>query len=378
MSLKTLKEYETQLYGCRFCPMCKPASEVGGVTEQEIHSTRGRALMLWRIAKGLAEYGRREAEIIYQSTLDSISESWCVNHYAVSGYNLAARREVVAAGIVPPAVVRALERAPLQSALPGSDTVLLAAEIAELGEKSLLDGALEALGAAGVEAGGFLTPVGTLAWALGDAHKAAAEAKALCGQLEKGGVKRVITDGPQTMATLKAVLPLLGLSFPGGIEITSLARVLAAGPAGAAASCRLPKGTKVFWQDSRSLCSLAEELASDQVLQPSASQEERFSGRGEVYDQPRAMLDGLGLERVFSVWSRTLSRSSGADDGLWLTYPHLAERLAGQRLAHARELGASALLAESPLDAWWLKQAAAKSGEGPEVYWLPEIFAGSS
>ena len=374
MSLKPLKEYETQLYGCRFCPMCKPASEVGGVTAQESHSTRGRALMLWRIAKGLGNYSPRDAEIIYQSTLDSISESWCVNHYTVSEHILAARRELVEKGLVPKPVEAALDRTMLQGKLPAEDTVLLAAEIAELGEESYLDNALKALNAVGVKAGGFLAPVGTLAYALGDSKQARKQAENVCNQLVDGGVKKVITDGPQTLASLQAMFPRLGVELPQTVKISSLSIVLGNAVAGGTTSYILSEGTKVFWQDSRSLFALAEELAGDQVLQPSWSKEECYSGSGKVYDLPRELLDYLGLKRVFSVWSKTLSKSSGADDGLWLTYPSLASRLAEQRLSHCLERGASLLLTESPLDAWWLKKVAENKKNCPQIFWLPEIF----
>ena len=66
----------------------------------------------------------------------------------------------------------------------------------------------------------------------------------------------------------------------------------------------------------------------------------------------------MGAERVWGSWTRGLARTSGADDGLWLTYPELAAGLADQRLEHAEIVGATLLVTNSPLAAAFLSQHA--------------------
>ena len=86
-------------------------------------------------------------------------------------------------------------------------------------------------------------------------------------------------------------------------------------------------------------------------------------GGGPVYEAPRQLLDLLGAERVWGSWTRALARTSGADDGLWLTYPDLADGLAKQRLDHVEALDVSTLVTDSPLAVALLKEHA----EGREI-----------
>jgi hypothetical protein len=71
----------------------------------------------------------------------------------------------------------------------------------------------------------------------------------------------------------------------------------------------------------------------------------------------------MGAKRVWSSWTRALSRTSGADDGLWLTHTDLAAGLADQRLEHAESLGARMLVSDSPLAAAFLS----KHAQGNEI-----------
>ncbi len=85
-------------------------------------------------------------------------------------------------------------------------------------------------------------------------------------------------------------------------------------------------------------------------------EDEAAFGVGAVYEAPRHLLESLGVTRVFGTWTRSLSRTSGADDGLWMTYPHFAAGLAQQRLDYAEELGAEMVITDSPLAASFLSQ----------------------
>lgn len=373
MEHKPLSEYEQILYGCRFCPMCKPAAEVGNLTQLESHSTRGRALLLWRAAKGLAALSPRDAQLLYQSTLDSISQAWCINHYPVAEYVAAARRELVSQGLAPEQVAEVLGRNSRADSCPKAETVLLAGEISQLDDLSAADPAVKLLEACGETAKVFVSPTGALAYALGDLESAEEQARRTLEALQKAGVKRVVADGPQTLFALRVLYPLLGVQLPQKLEVLSLAELAEPIAAKNKLATELNGDRAVFFHDSRSACYLAEELATDEVIQPAFCDSEEYSGYGEVYARPRRILDALGVRRVSSVWTKSLSRSTGTDDGLWRTYPELAAGLAEMRLDHIRSLGAQVIVTDSVLDAVHLRRV---QGEGDlKIFWFPESFS---
>jgi Fe-S oxidoreductase len=373
MEQKSLSEYEQVLYGCRFCPMCKPAAEVGNLTQLESHSTRGRALLLWRAAKGLAALSPRDAELLYQSTLDSISQAWCINHYPVAEYVAAARRELFSQGLIPEVVKEVLSKSNQGGPCPKAETVLLAGEISQLDDPAAADPALKLLETCAEAVKVFMSPSGTLAYVLGDVDTAEEQARRVSEALQAAGVKRVVADGPQTLFALKVLYPLLGIALPEKLEVLGLADLVEPLVVKNKLSTVLSGGQAVFFHDSRIACFLAGELATDEVIQPALSGSEEHSGSGEVYAAPRSILDALGIRRVSSVWSKSLSRSTGADNGLWLTYPELASGLAQKRLEHIHSLGAEAIVTDSVLDAVHLRKVQG-SGGGPGVYWFPEAF----
>ena len=373
MENKPLSEYEQVLYGCRFCPMCKPAAEVGNLTQLESHSTRGRALLLWRAAKGLAAFSPRDAELLYQSTLDSISQAWCINHYPVAEYVAAARRELVSQGLAPQVVAEILGKSVQADACPKAETVLLAGEISQLDDLSAADPAVKLLEACGESVTVFMSPSGVLAYVLGDMETAREQARLGIDALQKAGVRRIVADGPQTLFALKVLYPLLGVPLPKKLEVIGLAEAVEPFLSKNKLSTKLNGDQPVFFHDSRSACFLAEELATDEVIQPALFDNEEYSGFGEVYARPRRILDALGVRRVSSVWSKSLSKSTGTDDGLWFTYPELATGLGRMRLDHIRSLGAGVVVTDSVLDAVHLRRVQG-SGEELKVCWFPEAF----
>ena len=372
MTTHALKDYSDKLYGCRFCPMCKPAGEVLNITQLESHTTRARALLLWRIANEMLEWQPRAAELMYQSTLDSISEAWCVNHYPVSGYMLAARREALAADMAPPAVAAALALDVLPPQIVSSEVILLGGEAAQAGGEDRLGPALDVLAEIQVEALPTVMLTGAVAYALGAVDLAREQAGRVVDIIRQCGAKTVIADGAQTLWALRRIYPELGVALPEDVAILSLAEVLARARAEGVLPAPSYADMPVFLHDSRAATLLADELPVAEVIQPGYVGDETKLGTGAVFDAPRQLLDALGMKRCYSVWSRALSKSSGADDGLFLTYPDLAAAMARARLAEAKRVGAEMLVAESLLDAIHLKRFAAETGLA--VNWLPELF----
>lgn len=371
MTTHALKDYSDKLYGCRFCPMCKPAGEVLAITQMESHSTRARALLLWRIANGMLAWGPRVAELVYQSTLDSISEAWCVNHYPVSGYLLAARREAFAAGMAPPSVLAALAQdGPVPQAAP-AEVILLGGEAAQVDEREALAAAVDALAQAQIDATPVTVMTGAVAYALGAFDLARDQAMKVAELVQKSRASTVIADGPQTLWALRKVYPALGVTLPDGVTVVSLTEALVG--AWSEGAMQLPSyaGVPVFLHDSRAATLLADTLPIAEVIQPGYIGDESKLGDGTVFSAPRQLLDAMGMKRHYSVWSRALSKSSGADDGLLLTYPDLAAAMAKARLREVKRTGAEVLVAESLLDANHL--AAFAGVFGLTVEWLPVL-----
>ena len=125
--------------------------------------------------------------------------------------------------------------------------------------------------------------------------------------------------------------------------------------------------------DSRAATLLADELPMAEVIQPGYVGDETKLGRGAVFDAPRQLVSAMGMQSQYSVWTRALSKSSGADDGLFLTYPELAAAMAKARLGEAKRVGAEVVVTDSLLDAVHLAKFADKTGL--TIKWLPALIA---
>jgi Fe-S oxidoreductase len=365
-----LSQYIKSLYELRFSPMCKPAAEVAGVTQLESHTTRSRIMTMWRVASGNASWSPRAVELVYQSTLDSISEAFDLAHYPVSEYMLAARADLWELGIAPDKVQQAVVKgsAFIEPDNPrASETLLLAGEISQLGDTSLLASILSALQAQGIEATPWIAPSGALAYALGARDLALDQAKRVVAALRSGGTTTVITDGPETAWALRKIYPSLGISLPLDLTVRLLPEVLLSRPAHSTGNLG-----SVFVHDSRPASLIADRMANNLAILPGYLDHEDSFGVGTVYEAPRRVLDQMGASRVFGRWTRSLAKSCGADDGLWLTYPSLAGELARQRLNEADRLGADLIVTDSPLAASFLRENAV--GARVVVRFLPELI----
>lgn len=360
-----LQNYLEVLSGCRFCPMCKPASETGRLLHIESYSTRARGMMLWSIASGQDQWTERKAEIVFQSTRDGISESWCVSHAPVSEYVLTARQEIWDKGLVPKPVMAAVDRqGPLISEPgPDADGVFLAGEFADIGD---LEGARAAAERLGV--GLVFALTGFTAHSLGASDTATAQAEKTAELVADAG--RVIADGPQTEYMLRRIWPEFGLSTPPTVQGIASA-FLALIEQGALSLPRL-SSTPTLFLDSRAATYLADTLAESKAIDPSFSGPEEALGTGASYEDPRQLLEILGVDRVEIRWSRSLSRSCGSDDGLWATYPDLSQGLARESVAAARMAGAARIAVDSPVSKVVLTQAA---DDEVEVVWVGDQLA---
>lgn len=360
--------HKQALYELRFSTMCKPATEVANLTQLESHTVRARTLMFWRIAMGFIDWDSREAELTYESTLDSISGAFDVFHYPIHEYMLEARADIWDLNLVPDPVRQVVEDSEVKELPPApkGDSILLAGEIAQLDDEALLESIESALKSAGVTAQVWVATSGALAYALGAWQVAKIQAEKVVAGLNQSGAQTIIADGPETAWALIKVYPALGVDLPEGVSVKLLSEVLAE----KASTTKQDLGT-VFVHDSRPAYLISAEEPLHTVILPGYTDDESTFGSGPVYEAPRKLLDSLGAERVWGSWTRALARTSGADDGLWLTHPDLAAGLAEQRLDHAESLDATTIVTDSPLASAILKQHAA--GRQIDVKLLAEL-----
>jgi len=335
--------------------MCKPATEVANLTQLESHTVRARTLMFWRIAKGYIDWGPREVELTYESTLDSVSGAFDIFHYPIYEYMLDARADIWDRDLAPDNIKEIVAASAAQESptAPQADILLLAGEIAQLGEDSLLSPIASALETIGTQAVIWVVPSGALAYALGAWQVAKQQAQQVVTGIQNSGANRLIVDGPETAWALTKVYPSLGVELPSGLSVELLSELLAEGLTPAKQDLG-----KVFVHDSRPAYLISTQQPSHTAILPGYTADESSFGKGVVYEAPRQLLDSLGAERVWGPWTRALARTSGADDGLWLTYPDLADGLADQRLKYAESLGADTLVTDSPLAAAFLAKHA--------------------
>ena len=100
---------------CRFCFMCRHLDPVANVTFREADTPRGRALIVDRIRMDKSNLTNPDfIDTLYRNALSAANRFHCVSHYDEVGLALAARQDVVDAGLAP-AHVKALAKA-LESA----------------------------------------------------------------------------------------------------------------------------------------------------------------------------------------------------------------------------------------------------------------------
>lgn len=106
-----IDHYHDVIAACRFCFMCRHLDPVGNVTFQEADTPRGRALILDRVRMDPENLRNPDfIETIYRSALSGANRTHCVSHYDEVGLVLAARRDIVDAGLAPERVKTLAEK----------------------------------------------------------------------------------------------------------------------------------------------------------------------------------------------------------------------------------------------------------------------------
>ncbi len=95
-------KYEDAIKNCRFCFMCRHLSGVANVTFREADTPRVRAASMYTISNKPEELANCDfIRTIYDADLSKACTYHCVSHYEENGLILAARQDIVEAGLVP-------------------------------------------------------------------------------------------------------------------------------------------------------------------------------------------------------------------------------------------------------------------------------------
>ncbi len=96
-----IDSFQDTINACRFCFMCRHLSPVGNVTFRESDTPRGRALMTGRMQQCIKGLHPDYIDTFFRAELSAANRFHCVSHYDEPGLILAARRDIVEAGLVP-------------------------------------------------------------------------------------------------------------------------------------------------------------------------------------------------------------------------------------------------------------------------------------
>lgn len=96
-----IDNYNDTINACRFCFMCRHLSAVGNVTFRESDTPRGRALLTGKMLQDMKDFHPDYIDTLYRAELSAANRFHCVSHYDEAGLIIAARRDIVEAGLAP-------------------------------------------------------------------------------------------------------------------------------------------------------------------------------------------------------------------------------------------------------------------------------------
>jgi hypothetical protein len=322
--------------------MCKPFGEVSNLTHLETHTTRVRGMFLWLILKGYQSWTERLVALMYESTLDSASQGWCVSDYPVPEMILAARADIVEAGLAPehvlgyePSALSSYEGLGDIAAGGEEDTLFYPGDAIAAGESARLGPGLRLLRQGDPGVGLVRLPVdsGGLALCLGRRDLALAQAERFLEVTQ--GSRELIVDGPLSLWTLGYGHSSLGLEPRDRPQIISLPSLLLRW---VEEGClRLPTLERRAYVLGSEFTRLAE----------------------SAYHPYRKLLSKIpGLQIVEPLDGLELADGSGTGGALHLGAPTVADRVSEKRVEEALAAEADLLVCDSPLDAAHLERAA--------------------
>lgn len=196
-----IDNFQEDIKKCRFCFMCRHLSGVGNVTFRESDTPRVRSSMIWGVLLDRAKLANPDfIETIYSADLSAAGRYHCVNKWDENGIVLAARRDIVEAGLAPTEVAKLAKKLASEEAAPkisgkgdvlyyvDADTKAMATEVKafdKIAKKAKVKYATASDG-----------NCGKALKVLGYAEEAKAATSAFVDALNKSGAKTVVVSSP--------------------------------------------------------------------------------------------------------------------------------------------------------------------------------------
>ena len=217
-------KYKEVMHACRFCFMCRHLDTVGNVTFKEADTPRGRALILDRVRMDKENLKNPDfIDTIYKCALSASCRHHCVSSYDETGLVLAARRDIVGAGLEPEKVKQLSSelKANVTLKLEGSSggMIYYVDSYTAAKQPAIAEAFKRILTAAGVNCRILTGDSGKALLALGYKDAAKAIAGKLRNAVVKSGCKILVTSCPASLDAFKNDYPELGAAFGADIRI---------------------------------------------------------------------------------------------------------------------------------------------------------------
>ncbi len=344
--LRDSSELTPIVEGCKSCFMCRFICTSARTLNTEKDTPRGRSLLLSMIRRGSLAYTPDVADALYSCCLCAHCRTSCMSHYDFPAVAVAARKDLAAAGLLPPALAAARDsltahnnpygmadpdpalKAAMAALPPGAETLLLLGPDARHLRPAAALAAISALRKLGI-ACACLEQEPTSAYLLheiGASGDSAKKRDILIAAVKKSGARQIICLDPRAYCRMQ------GDAAFGGIGVRHFIEVVA-GHAG-----KLKPAAGAFsWHDADFLVRWA-----------------------DLREQTDSLLRALG-DYTPPYWRGREARSLGSVT-VALYKPEFTRELARIRIEDFAELGAAKVLCATADDMAALADAAAAKG----------------
>ncbi len=221
-----IENYTEAIKACRFCFMCRHLSGIGNVTFRESDTPRVRAILLDRVPGDPTLLANADLlETLYNSDLSAACRYHCVKHFDENGLQLAAREDIVEAGLAPADVRQVAAEylaRPAAPAISGEGEVLYFIDYNTASVPTIATAFGKIMKKAGVsyriaEKG---CP-GKALKVLGYAKEAQKSAREFAAAVNTAGVKTIVVSNPAAYDALVHDFPEMGIKLKGKVTHTS-------------------------------------------------------------------------------------------------------------------------------------------------------------
>ena len=339
-------KFQETIKACSTCLLCRHACTVGNVTLRDTNLPRGKALLLLALQKGLQDWDKRAVEVVYQCTNCHVCREWCPPGWDIAPLMVAARAEVVDAGLTPQAALEIKQnfenygnpygesRTQLEewiSEVPKSDNpevLYIAGSTVSYRRPEIAKSAFQIFQHTGTRFT-YLDEepdCGEMLYVLGFQKEAKLSAEKTLRAIHSSGASAIVSSDPTYIDTLRHGYRQWGIEVPDNLQFLHMSEFLANTIASGRLKLSRPLDYVVTYHDP---CSLGREM--------------------KVYDAPREVLNAIPGIRLHEMrLNREHSPCCGDGGGVRATFPEIAYGAGENAGALILETGADVLVTSCP------------------------------